>query len=120
MTGLCANGLDRATAYRVGLCVVCGVKPYSAGRTRCNACHEAAAAVIDPDTEADQLEIYVRSCDAFGMCRNRDCSEPALFGRVLCAGHLQRFQCRCLGCDKFTPPGRVMCDVCLTARAKAK
>lgn len=30
---------DRHEAYRRGLCRTCRVKPYSAGRTRCEQCH---------------------------------------------------------------------------------
>lgn len=30
----------RHTRYRAGLCVDCGLKPYSAGRPRCQKCHQ--------------------------------------------------------------------------------
>lgn len=30
---------DRHDAYRRGLCADCRVRPYSAGRPRCNECH---------------------------------------------------------------------------------
>lgn len=32
---------ERARRYRAGLCVTCGEKPYSAGRPRCDSCHDA-------------------------------------------------------------------------------
>lgn len=31
------------TAYRAGLCIDCRAVPYSAGRPRCTACHDAYA-----------------------------------------------------------------------------
>lgn len=33
----------RAQRYRAGLCVDCGMVPYSAGRPRCNTCHRIHA-----------------------------------------------------------------------------
>jgi hypothetical protein len=32
--------IDGNQAYRMGLCKVCKTAPYSAGRTRCDACHQ--------------------------------------------------------------------------------
>lgn len=109
---VCRNGLDAATAYRVGLCIECGVVRHSAGRVRCNACHEAVAR---PDVPED---VDVRSCDAFGQCRSVGCLEPVAFGRVLCAECLKNYSCRSAGCDTPTQLGRVLCDPCLEMKAK--
>lgn len=32
---------ERYERYRQGICVDCGGKPHSAGRPRCNQCHDA-------------------------------------------------------------------------------
>lgn len=31
---------DRDERYRAGLCITCGAVPHSAGRPRCEACHQ--------------------------------------------------------------------------------
>jgi hypothetical protein len=36
--------VTRASRYRSGLCVDCGVREHSAGRTRCDECHQEHAA----------------------------------------------------------------------------
>lgn len=113
---VCRNGLDTATAYRVGLCIVCGVARHSAGRPRCNACHLSAVGSAEDERPAEA--IFIASCDAFGQCRTPDCGEPVAFGRVLCAECLKNYSCRSAGCDTPTKLGRVLCDPCLEMKAK--
>jgi len=65
-------------AYRQGLCCDCGQAQHSAGRPRCQACHDrrvAAQATYKPGLKRDRL----------GHCGRGDCRNPTLPGSVICA-----------------------------------
>ncbi|MDP7721813.1 hypothetical protein [Mycobacterium sp. TY814] len=39
---------EQNARYRQGLCCVCGLVPYSAGRVRCDDCHRAHVTPYEP------------------------------------------------------------------------
>lgn len=39
---------EAARRYKAGLCVACGLVPYSAGRPRCTKCHRAHIVPFEP------------------------------------------------------------------------
>ncbi|WP_155770049.1 hypothetical protein [Mycobacterium asiaticum] len=43
---MAADRDEQNARYRAGLCVDCGLVPYSPGRVRCNTCH--AAYLLNP------------------------------------------------------------------------
>jgi hypothetical protein len=43
--------MTRAERYIAGVCVDCGEVPHSAGRPRCDGCHEACVPVYEPGLE---------------------------------------------------------------------
>lgn len=50
----------RYQRYRAGLCVDCGQQPHSAGRPRCNTCHQQQT--ISYDAAADRNNYPCRNC----------------------------------------------------------
>ena len=109
----CRNGLDRDAAYRAGLCIECGTARHSAGRPRCNACHDEVIGRPAVDASASKEEFYARGCEAFEMCRTEGCEGRPVFNRVLCESCLYRgYECRSPDCGEPTQPGHVLCPAC--------
>ena len=61
----------RNSRYIAGMCIDCGTQKHSAGRPRCNPCHDRNNPHLD--AEADRNEY---------PCRN--CNNPTRPGNVLC------------------------------------